>query len=539
MSIDISIDFGTQNIKGAVFNSEIRAYENGDIDKIEDLDLSSDQRNCFVPNITNINEQDIRIGDVDNRTGDTVVDKLKRHIEEENWNIYVEKRQKYMTVDEILVEDFKWIREHTYKQKNQYPDKTILTVPVCFSEMQKARLKKAAETAQLDVADVINEAFAGLFSNFQMFNDKTGSPYNILVFDFGGGTMNISIFNITPNQITDIETLSSKGIKFGGDDITQLIIDKLFTANYQNEINQDIDKIMRFKFLNSDGFTDEDKNPESEAYKIHYQLYFNDVYSKLFNEVNYFKEMVCSKNHMKKTPDIPEVFGSLELDNISSANIELSYSMLEKYLDDCGIREKIFDTLEKLVDDAMLDTSDVDKIMMIGGSSKIIYFQKLLEEFFEAESEERKNELFIDIKDKSKYTAVATGALTYLKFNDIKFNVEDRLAYEIGVFINGKYQCLRTSQMTVGEWSAGRNVIPEKSDDGTLKVKLYQIFERADEPIYMGYFSLAPDIFVPDKAYRIDICAGLNGVVKANFYDPRKKIIESQPLAQLELTLEV
>ena len=70
-----------------------------------------------------------------------------------------------------------------------------------------------------------------------------------------------------------IETFSSRGIKFGGDDITKLMIDEVFCKNYQDVIDKEINKRMKNSFLDSDGFTDEDKVVGSAIYNRHLENY--------------------------------------------------------------------------------------------------------------------------------------------------------------------------------------------------------------------------------------------------------------------------
>ena len=542
--ISISIDFGTSNLKVAVFNSERASRENGDIDKIFIMDLSTEQGSNVIPNILNIGAENVfSIGSADYSGNVTVVKSIKRHIEEENWTVYVPARQRNMTIDEVLKEAFEWIREKVFAQFNKNPKDTVITVPVCFSEMQKQRIRKAATAAGLNVKEVLTEPFAGLFSYYRLFNFQEMKPINVLVFDFGGSTLYMSIIKISPNETVKVNTLAAIGKKYGGEDLTNMIYENLF-SQYKSIFKERVDRIFKRRYLDDSFVPEEDKNLKSEIYKKNYEIYFKEFYNQLFSEINDFKEKVCSTDNMTFDTDECEIFQSLVCDEISSKGIQLSYNGFVDMLEKEKLGEKIRSSIELISDKALLDITDIDKIMMIGGTSKIRYFRNILMECAEIPQEDY-NKKFIEIKDSEKLTAVAIGALTYFKMNNITFDASDMLSYEIGIIENNKYITVRTSDTALGEWTSFISVMPEELDSNYLKVKMYQIFDdttsysdRLEEPIYMGYFRLDKKVFCEGNKYLMAICVDKKCELYANFYDPKTKVESDNPLEKVKITLE-
>ncbi len=520
--IAVSIDLGSSNIKAAVYDST-RANS-----KIRMLTLSDNQYYDHIPSIIYIGEKSFEIGDFGDPVNQTMIRGFKRHIEEENWNIFIPHRKRFMDVDEILLNEFEWIKKRIAEGCPCEPSDVIITVPVGFSEMQKYRMKKAGETAGLKIREIITEPFAGMFFNLKMLQEDKDDDYNILVFDFGGGTLDMSLFNINKKEKLKISAHAAMGIKFGGEDLTEIILEKKIINDYSNLIEDCVNDDFKRNFLDSEFISDEDKSPNSDAYKKYYAKCASVVKTKLLNEVEKLKSDVCTPVHMKSEPDEEEIFCSSTVLNLNDKNISLSYNEFVEFIKSTDIREKIEKGIELMCDHAMLDVTDITKVMVIGGTSKIAYFRNLLKEILQI-SDEAENKAFIEVKDRDKFNAVALGALSYFEYNNVEFEAKNILAYEIGTIQDGEYIRLRTDMTTLGTTSLMVGIKPTLDGDGIYKAKMYQIFpgidgvltpeEKIKNGIYMGYFSISKDLMPENGRCLIDLCADNKCELYANIYN--------------------
>lgn len=525
----ISIDLGTSNLKVACFDSE---KSGDDLHKIDLVDMSSEQAIKILPNIVNIKSDSIIIGEMGEGGNEIAIRGLKRQIEEENWSVLVPNRDnRIMKITDILTEEFAWIKNHIESKFARSISKTILTVPVSFSEKQKRRLKNSAEKAGLDVANILTEPFAGIFSSCEFlekeYENTDNEPFFVLVFDFGGGTLDLCLFRICVGETTEISNCASIGINFGGENITEILMDNIIMQQHQSDFDNAVQLRFRHRFLNSAIATDEEKSPDSEIYQLNYKNDYNYVYNKLFNEVNRFKEKdICNKRNMMMDGDSENIFNSMTIEEIS--NIPVSYNELVNIIEASGIRQKIVDAIEFLCDKANTDTSCIEKVMLIGGTSKILYFQNIIYDVLET-PEDKKKSLFISKgKKDEEYSAVAKGALIYYRYDKVKFEVENIVPYETGTICDGKYITLRTSHIPLEEYSIKKSVIPEKCGD-FYKLKMYQIFDDLDylrnksDPlsrvIYMGYFRIEKDKMPDNKRCLIELLISNECELSANIYD--------------------
>jgi molecular chaperone DnaK len=112
----------------------------------------------------------------------------------------------------------------------------VITVPAYFNDAQRQATKEAGEIAGLKVERIINEPTAAALA-YGM--DKTGKDMKIVVFDFGGGTHDVSILELGDGVF---EVLSTDGdTHLGGDDVDQKIIDWLATE-FKNDEGIDLNE---------------------------------------------------------------------------------------------------------------------------------------------------------------------------------------------------------------------------------------------------------------------------------------------------------
>lgn len=217
-------------------------------------------------------------------------------------------------------------------------DKAVITVPAYFTDAQRHATREAGKLAGLDVVRIINEPTAAALA----YETTRSETRRILIFDLGGGTFDVSIVKIE-NGI--VEVLSSTGDNhLGGDDFDRKITDHL-VAHCETELS------LAMK-----------DNPTAMA-----RLARASETAKIALSSGPF--VVVEEDHIGKTKN-GDVHLSYEL---SRRDFEI---MIEDDLN------RTMDSVNKALDDAGLLASDIDKIILVGGSTRIPAISTMLEDKF-------------------------------------------------------------------------------------------------------------------------------------------------------------
>lgn len=215
----------------------------------------------------------------------------------------------------------------------------VITVPAYFNDAQRQATKEAGEIAGLKVRRIINEPTAAALA-YGM--DKKGIDQKIAVYDLGGGTFDISILELGDGVF---EVLSTNGdTHLGGDDFDQVIIDWLaneFNSEEGVDLRKDAMALQRLK-------------EAAEKAKI-------ELSSSAQTEINlpYVTATASGPKHLVKT---------------------LTRAKFEQLSDDLVRRSMI--PCEKALKDAGLSKSDIDEVILVGGSTRIPRIQEEVEKFF-------------------------------------------------------------------------------------------------------------------------------------------------------------
>ena len=215
----------------------------------------------------------------------------------------------------------------------------VITVPAYFNDAQRQATKEAGEISGLKVQRIINEPTAAALA-YGM--DKGGSDKKIAVYDLGGGTFDISILELGDGVF---EVLSTNGdTHLGGDDFDQVIIDFLaekFLKDESIDLRKDPMALQRLK-------------EAAEKAKI-------ELSSSAQTEINlpYVTATESGPKHL--------------VTSLTRANFEQLADDLVK---------RSMTPVKKALDDAGLSTSDVDEIILVGGSTRIPIIQEEVEKFF-------------------------------------------------------------------------------------------------------------------------------------------------------------
>lgn len=215
----------------------------------------------------------------------------------------------------------------------------VVTVPAYFNDSQRQATKEAGEIAGLTIRRIINEPTAAALA-YGM--DKRNKDMTIAVYDLGGGTFDISVLELGEGVF---EVKSTNGdTHLGGDDFDRVIIDWLaesFISQENIDLRKDPIALQRLK-------------EAAEKAKI-------ELSSTTSTDIN--------------LPYITAVDGVPKhlVQNLSRAKFEqLADSLVERTLEPCRLALK----------DANLDTSDIDEIILVGGSTRIPKIQEAVETFF-------------------------------------------------------------------------------------------------------------------------------------------------------------
>lgn len=215
----------------------------------------------------------------------------------------------------------------------------VITVPAYFNDSQRQATKEAGEIAGLKVRRIINEPTA---ASLAYGLDKKDKDQKIVVFDFGGGTHDVSILELGDGVF---EVLSTDGdTHLGGDDVDETIIDWLAEEFIKDE---DID-------LRKDAMALQRLKEAAEKAKI-------ELSSSSSTEINlpYVTATSSGPKHLVRT---------------------LSRSKFEQLIADL-VRRTIV-PCEKALKAADLSKSDIDEVILVGGSTRIPAVQKAVEDFF-------------------------------------------------------------------------------------------------------------------------------------------------------------
>ncbi|MCF8302297.1 MAG: molecular chaperone DnaK [Bacteroidales bacterium] len=215
----------------------------------------------------------------------------------------------------------------------------VVTVPAYFSDSQRQATKEAGEIAGLNVKRIINEPTA---ASLAYGLDKKSQDIKIAVFDLGGGTFDISILELGDGVF---EVKSTNGnVHLGGDDFDERVINWL-ADEFKNE--QGVD-------LRQDPMAMQRLKEAAEKAKV-------ELSSSTSTEINlpYIMPVDGIPKHLVRT---------------------LTRAKFEQLVDD--LIQQTVGPCKKALNDAGYQSSDIDEVILVGGSTRIPAIQKVVEDFF-------------------------------------------------------------------------------------------------------------------------------------------------------------
>ncbi len=257
---------------------------------------------------------------------------------DQDGNVRVDVRGKQYTPQEISAFVLQKLRKSAEAYLGQQVDDAVITVPAYFNDSQRQATKDAGRIAGLNVLRIINEPTASALAyGLDKKKDET-----IAVYDFGGGTFDISILEVGDNVV---EVKSTNGdTHLGGDDIDQRVIDWIvseFKKDQGIDLSKDRMALQRLK-------------EAGERAKI-------ELSTTLETEIN-----------------LP--FITADSSGPKHLNMKLRRAELEQLADD--LFQRSIEPCRRALSDAKIPTNKIDEVVLVGGSTRIPRVQDIVKEFF-------------------------------------------------------------------------------------------------------------------------------------------------------------
>lgn len=323
MSKIIGIDLGTTN-------SCVAVLEGG-----EPQVIPNPEGNRTTPSVVSFKNGERQVGEIAKRqaiTNPNTVMSIKRHM---GSNYKVELEGKEYTPQEISAIILQHLKSYAEDYLGEPVTKAVITVPAYFNDSQRQATKDAGRIAGLEVERIINEPTAAALAYGL---DKTDKEEKILVFDLGGGTFDVSILEIGDGVFEVIATAGDN--QLGGDDFDQAIIDYLvaeFKKEHGIDLSQDKMALQRLK----------------------------DAAEKAKKELSGVTSTQISLPFITAGPQ-----GPLHLD------VTLTRAKFDELT--AHLVERTMGPTRQALQDAGLSTSDIDKVILVGGSTRIPAVQEAI-----------------------------------------------------------------------------------------------------------------------------------------------------------------
>ena len=327
------IDFGTTN-------SAAYSFTGIDENSIIDIHYGDDEGRPF-PSVVAINKENgsVICGREAKEQKNTL---LESHVYFSSIKSIIDSDKKWMiagkewTPEDIAAEIFKALKGRVERNSNNVMDEVVMAVPVGYSVEKKRHLRRAAEKAGISVRMFISEPTAAFCSNYEKLCDCK----NIAVFDWGGGTLDVVVININDGNVSE---LSAEGMAFAGNDIDLKLAAK-----------------MHSRFIRQ-------KTPTIPMEELP-AASLDQLLSKCENAKCSFEDEDVVSVSINRYGTYGAVRESIEYDYFSL--------LIEQDVNNA------IECLKKAIHKAGLNISNLDRILCVGGSSKLRPLREKLESCF-------------------------------------------------------------------------------------------------------------------------------------------------------------
>jgi molecular chaperone DnaK len=243
-----------------------------------------------------------------------------------------------ISAPEVSAKVLQKLKRAAEKYLGEEVTEAVITVPAYFNDSQRQATRDAGRIAGLEVKRIVNEPTAAALA----YGLDKQNEEKIAVYDFGGGTFDISILEVGENVV---EVISTNGdTHLGGDDVDDVIIEYLvaeFKKDHGIDVSTDKMVVQRLK-------------EAAEKAKI-------ELSSVMETEIN-----------------LP--FLTADASGPKHMNLRVSRSKLEQLIE--PIVQRTLEPCKKALSDAKLKAGEVDQVILVGGSTRIPMVQELVTKFF-------------------------------------------------------------------------------------------------------------------------------------------------------------
>ncbi|ALA98251.1 molecular chaperone DnaK [Spiroplasma kunkelii CR2-3x] len=319
----IGIDLGTTN-------SCVAVMEGKDFKVLENPE---GQRT--TPSVVSFKNEEIIVGDAAKRqavTNPNTISSIKRKM---GTSEKVHVNNKDYSPEQISAEILRYLKNYAEKKLGQKVSKAVITVPAYFNDAQRQATKDAGKIAGLEVERIINEPTAAALA---YGIDKVDKEQKVLVFDLGGGTFDVSILDLADGTFEVLATAGDNHL--GGDDFDEVIIQWM------------VDKFKK------------DNGIDLKTDKMAMQ--------RLKEEAEKAKKNLSSQLQT----EIAAPFITARDGNPLHLNLTLTRSKFNEMTK--SLVQRTIEPVRKALADAKLKPSDLDQVLLVGGSTRIPAVQEVI-----------------------------------------------------------------------------------------------------------------------------------------------------------------
>jgi len=414
----IGIDLGTTNCAAGIYKSG----------KTEVINLNGTKTMPSVMSV--LKDGDILVGGQAKSRSliapESTVSSVKRHMATEWSKEFEEIPGKTFTPVDVSAEILSSLIDNVLQNETVdlggTPKYAVICVPANFNDAQKKATQMAAELANLEVITLLEEPIAAAYA----YAIEKERVQTVLVYDLGGGTFDVSILKVdsSGDAAKQFKVLAKEGIQqLGGDDLDQLIMQRV-AGEFAEASDIDI--------------LDLDKDQGISVQKI------REAQQRLLEAVIAAKHELSDAT--STTIDIPNLIHDESGQPHHIDNYEITREQMNGDIHDLILSTK--ESVEKALSSAQLTIEDIDRIILVGGSTKIPLVKEMLHDMFGKEP----------YSDTDPDTAIARGAsilgaTMILPDPELERPVEDTpdfvididniVTHNLGIeVVGGKFSCL-------------------------------------------------------------------------------------------------
>ncbi len=400
---------------------------------------------------------------------ENTIESIKRHMGEEDYTVELEGEE--YTPEQVSAMILQKIKRDAEEYLGDDIEKAVITVPAYFSDRQRQATKDAGEIAGFDVERIINEPTAASMA----YGLDDESDQTVLVYDLGGGTFDVSILELGGGVYEVVATNGDNDL--GGDDWDEAIIDWLaedFADEHGIDLREDRQALQRL-------------HEAAEEAKIELS------------------------NRKETTITLP--FIAADDDGPKDLEASLTRAKFESLTSD--LVERTVDPTEQALEDAGFTKSDIDEVILVGGSTRMPMIQEKVEELTGKEPK----------KNVNPDEAVALGAA--IQGGVLSGDVEDIVLVDVtplslGVEVKGGLFERLIEKNTTIPTEESKIFTTAQANQTQVQIRVFQgEREIAEENELLGAFALSGIPPAPAGTPQIEVTFSLdeNGIVNVEAED--------------------